>query len=383
MADSKLDKILLDDGYGNSPIQWSWNEKLILEKWNMGSEEVWKTDSVDDSIQRSIQRAVEHRLSKVLENGIVWDRSASTYKNPMTFSVIGSDTTITIATGGEVIINGRLIEVSTGDITTLSSLSISESYYLLITLTTATSTGDDLNFNKVLQSAWDEQDPTDRDKQVRIATFTTDGSGNIDSVQTFSGDLTGLPNKESIITDHIKDDVIDKTKINSDVAGTHLTQAGDGSLEVSTVPDHDHSGDSGDGGQLTRSFTLTFNAYFPSGSGARTVYAGSDLTGITWEDILDDEEYEIVKGGLFACAMANDNPRTVEFGVYDGSSNFISYSVTLPSSSPYNIWDSTPTISLPVNINKSGLCLVRFTRGGSGNLNDDLYVTGYIVIGIR
>lgn len=278
MADSKLDKILLDDGYGNSPIQWSWNEKLILEKWNMGSEEVWKTDSVDDSIQRSIQRAVEHRLSKVLENGIVWDRSASTYKNPMTFSVTGSDTTITIATGGEVIINGRLIEVSTGDITTLSSLSISESYYLLITLTTATSTGDDLNFNKVLQSAWDEQDPTDRDKQVRIATFTTDGSGNIDSVQTFSGDLTGLPNKESITYD-----------------------------KIVTVPNHDHSGDLGDGGQLFQIKSDTNSSVQTSGN----------ILSITLTIANSSNDIEII--ATVTGNITEGDPEVMEIKLKDGS----------------------------------------------------------------
>lgn len=278
-----LDKVLIGEPFGTKVI--SLEDDLLVEDFNM-TDKAWKNIS-RDSFQRMIQRLVEDRLGKVLENGVVWNRNASTYQNPISFSVTGSDKIITISGSGvvgRVVVNGRLITVTAGDIDTGTGgdyewdpYPSDDDYYLVVRLQTDSINGDSIDFYYRLKSTFDEQDPSHRNNEVRIAEITITG-GNITSVSTFHGDLTGLPNKESIINDHIKPneitydkivtvpdhdhsgDVGDGAKLDwdnvwSDAVHNHSSNAEGGQFSgndaLTDVPDHDHSGDAGDGGRFS------------------------------------------------------------------------------------------------------------------------------------
>jgi hypothetical protein len=189
------------------------NDKVIVEYLNRGSDDVWnvRTGKKDRAIVRAVQRAIEDRLSKVLTNGIIWDRTNSSgFESPFSFSVTGSDDIITLSTNGRIIINGRQLLISAGDID-LGSLTVppagADNYWLFVKLNDL-STGDTFEFTVELQSTFDADIPSHRDKRVRIASFAWNGT-QVTSVTPFSGEITAMGG--------------------------------------AIVPNHDHSGDFGDG----------------------------------------------------------------------------------------------------------------------------------------
>lgn len=260
MADATIKKIKID------PMTLGLDDNIIVEDFNLGTSEVWITDgSVHDSIQRKEQRALEERLNYTLENGVVWSRTATSYVSPFTFSYSG--TIINILTPGKVVINGRIVEVSPGQIN-IGSLT-SGNYYLLVTLTTGSTTGDIFNFGTIKQTEFSEINPSHRNNRVRIATFIV-SDGNITGIAPFNDELTCLVMNNSITTVKIRDLAVTETKLaNSAVTTIKLADSAvtttkldnlavtnaklAGSIthdKISTVPNHTHEGVLGDGGNI-------------------------------------------------------------------------------------------------------------------------------------
>jgi len=154
------------------------------------------------------------------------------------------------------------------------------------------------------------------------------------------------------------------------------------------LPDHDHSGDTGDGGLIKhKSFTMVFHTYLPAGFGdGKVVRFGEDLINNKWQYALGDGNYRMLRGQLVVSQLTKDGDSThqIEASILITSSEIIKYTVNLNATYEWNSSITPSSGSVPsstIDKNIAPIINIKYNdTDGSDSLINDCWVTFYVVI---